>query len=877
MRMWRILRDRLRALFGRDRVAGEIHDELAHHEALLAERLEREGRPPDAARREARRRLGNRAVLQDAGYDVRGGGRLEAVWQDATYGARVLRASPGFALVAVLTLALGIGANTAIFSVAAGVLLRPLPFPDADRLAMIWMDNTRIELREDWHSYPNYEDYRDGSRTFADMAVFNRGSWTLTGDGEPERLTGAHGSANLAAVLGVPPALGRWFTPAEEDAGTRVVVLSHGFWQRRFGGRADVLGRTIELSARSTEIVGVMPEDFHFPSPETQLWVPTNTGPGARTNRDAIWLQVVGRLQPGVTVAQAQADLARVNAGLVERFPDQQGYGVLVVDLHEQIVGRVRPAILVLLAAVGFVLLIACTNVANLLLARASSRERELALRAAIGAGRGRLVRQLLTESLLLAALGGAAGLVVGWAGLEALVRLAPSDLPRLQAIAIDGRVLAFTAGAALLTGVLFGLAPALSVARVDPGRTLKDGGRGATGPGGALRRGLVVVEVALAVVLLVGAGLMLRSFVALQQVDLGMRTDRVLTARVALLGERYEPPAPRVEFFREFVERAEALPGVEGAAAIGTVFLSATPNSANFSIDGRPDFTPEEQIEVPIDSITPNYFEVMDVPLVGGRYFDARDTEASTPVVIVNEAMARRFWSGEDPVGRRIKYGRSSSQAPWMTIVGVVADTRRTGYESAVRPETYLPQSQGTEFAMTLVVRTSGEPEAALAPLRGVLRDMDPAVALQAPGPLADRVREMTAGRRLNTSLLTAFAAVAALLAGVGIYGVIAHAVERRRRELGVRVALGASASRILGLVLREGLALAAAGLAAGLLAAFALSRFLASLLYEVSATDPATFAAIAGLAVLVACAASLVPAVRALRVDPVTALRAE
>jgi predicted permease len=382
---------------------------------------------------------------------------------------------------------------------------------------------------------------------------------------------------------------------------------------------------------------------------------------------------------------------------------------------------------------------------------------------------------------------------------------------------------------------------------------------------------------VALAVVLLVGAGLMLRSFVALQQVDLGMRTDRVLTARVALLGERYEPPAPRVEFFREFVERAEALPGVEGAAAIGTVFLSATPNSANFSIDGRPDFTPEEQIEVPIDSITPNYFEVMDVPLVGGRYFDARDTEASTPVVIVNEAMARRFWSGEDPVGRRIKYGRSSSQAPWMTIVGVVADTRRTGYESAVRPETYLPQSQGTEFAMTLVVRTSGEPEAALAPLRGVLRDMDPAVALQAPGPLADRVREMTAGRRLNTSLLTAFAAVAALLAGVGIYGVIAHAVERRRRELGVRVALGASASRILGLVLREGLALAAAGLAAGLLAAFALSRFLASLLYEVSATDPATFAAIAGLAVLVACAASLVPAVRALRVDPVTALRAE
>ena len=877
MRAWRVLRDRLRALLARDRVAGEIRDELAHHEDLLAAKLQQDGLSPDEARRAARRRLGNRSALQDAGYDVRGGGRLEAVWQDVRYGLRVLRASPAFTFVAVLTLALGIGANTAIFSVAEGVLLRPLPYPGAEQVSMVWMDNTRLGLREDWHSYPNFEVYRDGSETFAAMAAFNRQARTLTGRGEPERIVGAHATASLMDVLRVPPALGRWFSIEESDAGAPVVVLSHRLWQRRFGGRPDVLGQRIDLSAQSVEIIGVMPETFAFPSPDTQFWVPTDAGPGARTNRGAIWLQVVGRRKPGVSVAQAQADLERVNARLVEEFPNQEGYGVYVVGLHEQLVGRVRPAILVLLGAVGFVLLIACTNVANLLLARASTREREIALRSAIGAGRGRLVRQLLTESLILAGLGGAAGLALGWFGMQLLVQAAPADLPRLHDIAVDARVLSFTAGIAVLTGVLFGLAPALHVARTDPGQALKDGGRGATGPAGGLRRALVVAEIAMAVVLLVGAGLMLRSFQALQRVDLGLEADGVLATRVALLGERYAEPAPRVEFFRQFVERAGALPGVEGAAAVGTVFLSPTPNSANFSIEGRPDFPLEEQIEVPVDSVTPNYFEVMRIPIARGRSFDDRDTMASGPVVMINETMATRFWPGEDPVGRRIKYGRQDSQAPWMTIVGVAGDTRRTGFDAAVRPETWLPQSQGAPFTMELVVRVDGAPADALPGLRGVIRQLDPSVALQAPGPLADQVHAMTAGRRLNTLLLASFAVVAALLAGVGIYGVIAHSVERRRRELGVRLALGASGRGVLRLVLGEGLFLAAAGLVAGLLAAFGLTRVMASLLYDVSATDPATFAAIGVLAMCVALAACLVPALRALRVDPVTALRAE
>jgi putative ABC transport system permease protein len=877
MRLFRILNDRLKGTRNHDRVAGEIADELRHHEDLLTERLIRQGRSPADARNEARRRVGNRARLQDSGYDVRGGGRLEAFVQDLRYGARRLMAAPAFALIAIVTLALGIGANTAIFSVAGGILLRPLPYPAADRLAMVWMNNARIKLREDWHSYPNYIEYNTRNTTFDGMAVFNRRYMTLTGSGEPERLTGAHSSANLFDVLGVRPALGRTYSREEDQAGALVAVLSHRLWLRRFGARPEVVGSTIMLNGASREVIGVMPDGFAFPATDTELWVPSPATKELRESRNAIWVQVIGRMKPGVTVAQAQSDLERINAGILRAFPNQTGYGVNVKDYREQIVGRIKPVLLALVAAVGFVLLIACANVANLLLARASTREREVALRAALGAGHGRIIRQLLTESLLLGLLGGAAGLGLGWAGVTVFVAAAPENLPRLTAITVDGRVLAFTTTVAVLTGWLFGLFPALQLARTDAVQILKEGGRGATGLGRALRRSLVAIEVALAVVLLVGAGLMIRSLVRMQQLDLGLRTDHVLSARVSLSGERYRQDAAAAEFTRRLVERTAALPGAESAATIGTVFISATPNSTNFSIEGRADFKPEERVEVPLDSITPDYFRVLRIPLREGRFFDQRDSAGAPPSVIINETMARMFWPGENPIGRRIKYGQLSSRGPWMTIVGVVADTRRTGYESAVRPETYVPQAQSPDVGLALLVRTSDEPMALVSSLRTVLREIDPLIPLESVHLLNDEVTEMTAGRRLNTTLFAVFAAIAATLAAVGIYGVISTSVAQRTRELGVRVALGATAGSILRMVLVEGLWLVGIGLCLGMVASLALSGAMTRLLYEVRPTDVATLTSIAALTLVVAVLASVVPAIRALRVDPITALRAE
>ena len=878
MGRWHLVRERLRALAGRDRVVEDVREELHQHVDLLTERLMRDGLTADEARREAHRRVGNVAALADAGYDVRAGGRLADAVRDVRYAVRVLRRQPGFTLVAVLTLTIGIGANTAIFSVADGVLLRPLPYPDADRLAMVWMDNARIRLAEDWHSFPDYLDYRDGNTTFEDMAVFNATSRTLTGDGEPERLPGAHSSANLFAILGVRPALGRTYSPDEDrDGAGTVVVLSHGLWQRRFGGREDVIDGTIDLSGRSHRVIGVMPEGFAFPSADTAFWVPTAPSEARRTNRGALWIQMIGRLRPGVTIAQGQADLERINRSILERFPEQKGYGVRVVGYHDQIVGRVRPAVMMLVAAVGFVLLIACANVANLLIARGSARRRELAVRAAIGAGRGRLVRQLLAESVVLGALGGACGVALAWGLLQTLLAAAPADLPRLSSVAIDGRVLIYAGGLSLVTGLLFGLAPALDTAGADPAGSLRDGARGSAGIGAAIRRGLVVAEVALAVVLLIGAGLMVRSYLNVQRLDLGFDPSGVLTSRITLSGERYAQPAAVIGFFDEVTARVKAEPSIAGAAGIGTVLLSATPNSTNFSIEGRPDFAPADRVEVPVDAVTADYFEVMRVPVVRGRTFDARDGSEAPPVVIVNDTMARMFWPGEDPVGRRIKYGLLAGGAPWMTIVGVVADTRRTGYDEAVRPETYLPHAQSVAASLQLVVRTTGDPDLAAPILRAVVRSIDPLVPLSAVGPLEGQLSALTAQRRLNTLLMSVFGLVAATLAAIGIYGVIAYSVDRRTRELGVRMALGASTPSILGLVIRETLTLAGAGLIAGLVGALALTRVVSSLLYDVSAADPATFAVIGLVTVLVALAACLVPAVRATRVDPIAALRTD
>lgn len=879
MRWFRVLVDRLRGLTGRDRVTGEIHDELAHHVDLLAADYERRGMTPDDARAAALRQVGNLPSLQDRGYEVRGGGVFEAVVRDARFALRLMRRQPGFSLVALLTIALGIGATSTIFGVANGVLLKPLPYPDADRLAMVWMDNSRISLREDWHSLANIQDYRDANRTFEAIAVFGNRRLSLTGAGEAEMLSGAASSPNLFSVLGVQPMRGRLFNDSEDLPGQDgVVVLSHRLWKRLFDGDDQAIGRSIVMSGRKREVIGVMPEGFAFPAPATDFWVPLAPSEQLRASRSSLWLMAIGRMKPGVSVGQAQSDLETVNADILRRFPGQEGYGIYVAGYHDGLVARTRPAIIALLGAVAFLLLIACVNVANLLLSRASVREREVALRTAIGAGRLRLVRQLLTESAVLAIAGGVLGVGLAWLGMRTLVAIAPPELPRLADITLDARVVGFTFGIAFLTGIVFGLAPALQISRTGLSQTLKEGGRGASsGVGRAVRRALVVVQVALALVLLTGAGLMVQSFMRLQRVDIGFDPARVLTMAVTLSGDAYREPASLTNFFTRAIERVRALPGVDGASLISDLFLSSTPNSTNFSIEGRPAFTPAESVEVPVDSIAPGYFATMGIPVKSGREFTASDTADGTAVVVINETMARQFWQGESPLGRRITYGGPGDGARWMTIVGVVGDTRRVGYEAPIRPETYIPMSQFPARRMLMVVRSGSDPVALASSIRGAVASIDPSQPVYQIATVEQLLGNLTAERRLNTLLFALFAGVAALLAAAGIYGVIAYSVEQRTRELGVRLALGARRSEVFGLVLKEGMVLAVAGVVAGLAAAFGTTQVMRSLLYDTSATDPVTYAAMASAALVVAVIACLVPALRATQVDPLTALRAD
>ncbi|HUR21298.1 MAG TPA: ABC transporter permease, partial [Vicinamibacterales bacterium] len=647
MRWFRVLGDRLRGLFGRERVMGEIHDELAHHVDLATADYVRRGMSPEDARAAALRQVGNVPSLQDQGYEVRGGGVLEATASDARFALRLMRRQPGFSLIALVTIALGIGATSTIFGVANGVLLKPLPYPAADRLAMVWMDNKRLPLREDWHSYPAIEDYRASNRTFDDIAAFRNRTLSLTGNGDAELLTGAASTPNLFTVLGVQPTRGRVFT-AQEDKPQQdgVVVLSYRLWKRAFGGDESVIGRPIVMNGRKRQVIGIMPEGFAFPLPATDFWTPLAPADQLRTNRGSLWLMAIGRMKPGITVAQAQADLDPINADIVRRFPGQDGYGVYVAGYHDGLVARTRPAIIALLGAVTFLLLIACVNVANLLLSRASVREREVALRTAIGAGRMRLVRQLLTESALLALVGGVLGVGLAWLGLRTLVAIAPPELPRLADITLDARVVGFTFAIALLTGLVFGLVPALQISRTGLSQALKDGGRSASsGVGRVVRRTLVVVQVALALVLLTGAGLMVQSFLRLQRVDIGFDPARVLTLEVTLSGEAYRQLPAVTGFFTRLVERVRALPGVDGASLISDLFLSATPNSTVFSIEGRPAFTPAELVEVPVDSVAPGYFATMGIPVHKGREFTPGDTAEAPRAVVINATMARRFW----------------------------------------------------------------------------------------------------------------------------------------------------------------------------------------------------------------------------------------
>jgi putative ABC transport system permease protein len=784
-----------------------------------------------------------------------------------------------FTFIAVLALAIGIGANTAIFSVVNSLLLRPLPYKNFERISMIWMDNPKLGVSEDWHSYPNYVDFKEQNQSYEDMAAFNNRSFNLTGVGDPVRVVGVWSTASLFSVLGVDPMLGQVFTEAEEEPGRDlVVVLSHGLWQRRFGSDPGIIGQPISLNGVNRTVKGVMPAGFDFPEKNTDVWIPIPITPQRKQARNSISYKAVGRLKPGVTLAQAQQDMGAIAKRLDDQY-SQSGYGINLVSLRDQETKGVKTALLVLLGAVGFVLLIACANVANLLLARASIREKEMAIRLALGAGRWRVIRQLLTESVLLGAIGGAVGLLLAFWGLDALLALSPADVPHLDQTKIDFRVLVFTLGVSLVTGLVFGLVPALQASKPDLNDALKEGGRGAGGGTRTIRiRNLLVVsEIALSLVLLVGAGLLIRSFMRLQQFELGFNPENLLTMRIQLPASKYKDGKQVASFYQQLLERIDAVPGVQSAGAIASVFLTDTPNSTNFSIEGRPVATGAESIEVPLDSVSNDYFKVMGIPLLAGREFNDHDVKGSTPVAIINRTFAERFFPGEDPIGKRYVYGRPDPKNDWITIVGIVGDMRRTGFDRPVRPETFLPEAQFTDNALTIVARTTGDPAALAAALRSEVWAIDKDQSVYEVKTMRETLAEMLSQRRFNMLLLGIFAAVALTLAAVGIYGVMSYAVAERTHEIGLRMALGAQTGDVLGLIVRQGMLLAVTGLFVGLVASFALTRLMSALLYGVSATDPLTFIVIPVALTGVALGACLVPARRAIKVDPMIALRYE
>jgi predicted permease len=805
--------------------------------------------------------------------------------QDLRYAFRLLRRKPGFTATAVLTLALGIGANTAVFSVINGVLLRPLPYAEPERLAMLWTDDPRHGLHEEGTSYPNFEDWKSQSRAFDDMAVGTDYTVSLTGADEPERVRAVAVSANLFTLLGRRPVLGRDFSPADAERRERVVVLSYGLWQRRFGASSDVAGKTVEIDGRSSQVIGVMPRDFFFPNGEAQLWEPVTSfsrWDRVRAKRYSDWWHVVGRLRPGATFDEARAEMNAVGRRLEQAYaagadPDFAGFGVNVVPLDRQVFSpRLRRALWSLLGAVLFVLLIACANLANLMLARGVARGREFAIRAALGARRPRLVLQLLTENAVLAFGAGLLGLALAAVGVKALVAFAPQDVPRMEDVGIDFRVLLFTFGLSLLASILFGLLPAWRVVRTDPNESLKEGGRSPSGGIGSRTRGmLVAAEVALAVVLLAGAGLLIRSFLRVQAVDPGFDPERVLTTKVNLPASA--PNDRASQFYRQAFERVAALPGVESVGAARHIFLETHPDVPVY-IEGRPQALPGQgREELTSDEVSAGYFNAMRIPLLKGRFFSEQDGPESPRVALVNETMARRFFPGEDPVGKRFKYGGAGSGSPFMTVVGVVGDVRQQGLDRPPLPQYFVPLTQEPAPDAALVVRTTADPLSLAAAVRREIHAADKNVTLSAVTTVERRLEGLNSQRSFQTWLLGLFSAAALALAAIGVYGVISYAVTQRTHELGVRIALGARRRDILRLVVRQGMAFVLVGLVAGALLALWLTPVLSSMLYGVSESDPLTFAGVAALLICAALLACYLPARRAAGIDPMVALRYE
>ncbi len=812
---------------------------------------------------------------------------MESLIKDIRYGFRSLRKHPGFTLIAVLTLALGIGANSAIFSVVNAIVLRPLPYRNSERLMVIWGNLHKTGLEEIELSAPEFTDFKTQCKAFDQIAAYTTQGFNLTGIAEPERLHGAIVSASLFSALGLDAQRGRTFL-AEEDQfdHDQVVILSHSLWQRRFGADPGIINKPINLDGKTAIVVGVMPADFHFPDKETEVWKPLALSPDLLTenNRGSHFLNVIARLRPNVTLPQAQTDIDTVTARVSQehRTTYPSGFSTTVRSLREDLVGNLRRALFVLLGAVGLVLAIACANVAHLRLANAASRYKEIAIRSALGANRRRVMRQFLTESLLLSAVGGAAGLALAIWGVEVLVALIPKDTPRLEEIRLDYRVVLFTLGISVLTGVLFGLAPAFQAAKTDLNEALKEGGRGGTDGLGRLRlRSLLVVsEFAIALVLLIGAGLMIKSFLRLQEVKPGFEPANLLTMRVALPTAKYPQFQQSRVFFEQLFDRLKARPEVKSVAAINLLPFGGSGGDRTFTIEGQPIAPGQPHPDEQIRFVSAGYFGTMGIPLLKGRDFTEHDLPDTPQVVIINQAVARKYWPNETPLGKRVSF--SSRTPKWYEIVGVVGNVKHRGLDLEDKPEFYVPFLQPL-FAdanvqpMYLVTRTSSEPLSAAAVVRNEVAAIDRDQPVSNLLTMEQRIADSVAPRRFNMFLLGLFAVLALILAAIGIYGIMAFSVAQRTHEIGVRMALGARRADVLSLVLRNGFKLALIGIALGLAIAFAATRLMSTLLYGVSPTDRTTFLIDALVLAGVALLACYIPARRATKVDPLVALRYE